>query len=138
MGIWTGFISLASNSLDKQIHADVSAEHIIHCKVQGHPMLGVRARTCKCLISEGLVRFISHPPLLGNMESFKMVVLDGRSCRAHAQLTITELRGPWSVLARVVAALVFTLIVVVSIVCAFAVVVVCAALVLRTRMALVV
>ncbi len=67
-----------------------------------------------------------------------MIVLDGQSCHAHAQLTITELRGPWSILARVLAALVLAIIVVMSAVCAFAVVVVRAALVLWICMALVV
>jgi hypothetical protein len=58
-----------------------------------------------------------------------MIILDGRSCRACAQLAIAELGGPWSVLARVIPALVFALIVVVGVVRAFAVVVVCAALI---------
>ncbi len=138
MDIQTQFISLASDSLDKQVHADIIAEHILHCKVQGHPTLGVRARTQKCLISWGLVRHTSHPPLLGKMKSIKMIILDRQSCRACAHLPIAGLGGLWSVLARVVPALVFALVVVVGVVCALAVVVVCAALIFGVRMALLV
>ncbi len=67
-----------------------------------------------------------------------MIILDMRSCRARTHLTIAGLGGSGSVLARVVPALVFALVVVVGIVHALAVVVVCAALIFGIPMALLV
>jgi hypothetical protein len=67
-----------------------------------------------------------------------MVVLDGQSCRTCAHLALTEPGGHWSALARVFAALVLAIVIVMGVVCAFAVVVAPAALVLQICMALVV
>ena len=73
------------------------------------------------------------------MKSIEMIILDRRSCRARTHLPIIGLGGLWSVLARVVPALMFALIVVVGVVHALAVVVVvCAALIFGVRTALLV
>ena len=67
-----------------------------------------------------------------------MAVFEGQRCRACAHFTFAELGGHRSVLVRVFAGLILAIVVVMGAMCAFAVVVACAALVLWICMALVV